>query len=196
MKRKGIIFVISSPSGGGKTTICRRILKESPELSYSISATSRRPRLGEEDGKDYFFISKEEFDKKIGKGEFAEWAEVHGHHYGTPRKFLEEALRSGRDIILDIDVKGALKIKERYKGFSCLIFLLPPSLETLAARLKKRKTDDEKDIEKRLAKAKEEIASLKEYDYAVVNQNLSQAVEEVRAIITAERCRVRRDNNR
>ena len=191
MKREGIIFVISSPSGGGKTTICRIILKESPELSYSISVTSRCPRLGEEDGKDYFFISKEEFDKKIGKGEFAEWAEVHGHRYGTPRNSLEEALRSGRDIILDIDVKGALKIKERYKG-SCLIFLLPPSLETLAARLKKRKTDDEKDIEKRLAKAKEEMAFLKEYDYAVVNQNLSKAVEEVRAIITAERCRVRR----
>lgn len=191
MQRKGIIFVISSPSGGGKTTICQRILKGSPELNYSISVTSRRPRSGEKDGKDYFFISEEEFDEKIGKGEFAEWAEVHGHRYGTPRKFLEEALRSGRDIILDIDVKGALQIKEKYKE-SCLIFLLPPSLETLAARLKKRKTDDEKEIEKRLAKAKEELSFLKEYDYAVVNRNLSQAVEEVRTIITAERCRVER----
>ncbi len=189
MKRKGIIFVISSPSGGGKTTICRKLRKEMPELNYSISVTSRRPRSGEKDGKDYFFISEEEFKKKIENSEFAEWAEIHGHRYGTPHKFLEEALRSGQDIILDIDVKGALQIKEKYKK-ACLIFLLPPSLETLAARLKKRKTDDKKDIEKRLTRAREELAFLKKYDYAVVNQNLSLAVEEVKAIITAERCRI------
>ncbi|MCD5401994.1 guanylate kinase, partial [candidate division NPL-UPA2 bacterium] len=188
MKRKGTIFVISSPSGGGKTTICRKLLKELPELNYSISTTSRSPRPGEKEGKDYFFISGEEFSEKIRKSEFAEWAKVHGHGYGTPRQFLEEALRSGRDIILDIDVKGALQIKEKYKE-SRLIFLLPPSLETLAARLKKRKTDDGKEIEKRLARAQEEMAFLKEYDYAVVNRNLSQAVKEVKAIITAERCR-------
>lgn len=191
MKRKGILFVISSPSGGGKTTICRELLKGSPELNYSISVTSRPLRSGEKEGKDYFFISEEEFDKKTGKGEFAEWAEVHGHRYGTPRRFLEEALSSGRDIILDIDVKGALQLKEKYKD-SCLIFLLPPSLETLAVRLKKRKRDDEKEIEERLARAKEELTFLKEYDYSVINNNLSQAVKEVKAIITAERCRVGR----
>ncbi len=188
MKRKGIIFVISSPSGGGKTTIRRKLLEESPELNYSISATSRRPRPGEREGKDYFFISKEEFDEKIKKGEFVEWAEVHGHYYGTPRSSLEEALHSGRDTILDIDVQGALQIKKEYKK-SCLIFLFPPSLKTLASRLKERKTDDEKEIEKRLARAQEEIVFLKEYDYTVVNQEFSQAVKEVKAIITAEHCR-------
>lgn len=189
MKRKGIIFIISSPSGGGKTTICRELLKQLPELGYSISMTSRSPRLGEKEGKDYFFISKEEFDEKISKGEFVEWAQVHGYHYGTPRPFLEEVLRSDRDTILDIDVQGALQIKKEYKT-SCLIFLLPPSLETLASRLRKRKTDDKKEIEKRLGKAQEEITFLKEYDYAIVNQELSQAVEEAKAIITAERCRM------
>ncbi|MCD5397414.1 guanylate kinase [candidate division NPL-UPA2 bacterium] len=189
MKRKGIIFIISSPSGGGKTTICRELLKQLPELGYSISMTSRSPRLGEKEGKDYFFISKEEFDEKISKGEFVEWAQVHGYHYGTPRPFLEEVLRSDRDIILDIDVQGALQIKKEYKT-SCLIFLLPPSLETLASRLRKRKTDDKKEIEKRLGKAQEEITFLKEYDYAIVNQELSQAVEEAKAIIIAERCRM------
>lgn len=181
MKRKGIIFVISSPSGGGKTTICRELLKQLPELGYSISVTSRHPRSLEKEGKDYFFISKAEFDEKIKKGDFVEWAEVHGHHYGTPRSPLEETLHSGRDIILDIDVQGALQIKKEYKK-SCLIFLLPPSLGTLASRLKERKTDNEKEIEKRLAKAQEEMASLKEYDYVVVNQELSRAVEEVKAI--------------
>ncbi len=191
MKRKGIIFVLSSPSGGGKTTIRRELLKQLPELSFSISATSRRPRSGEKEGKDYFFISREEFDKKIEKGEFVEWAEVHGQGYGTPRQLLEETFRSGRDIILDIDVQGALQIKKEYKE-SRLIFLLPPSLETLADRLRERKTDDEEEIKRRLAQAKEEIASLKEYDYAVVNCHLSQAVEEVQAIIIAERCQVGR----
>lgn len=191
MKRKGIIFIISSPSGGGKTTIRRELLKQSPELNYSISVTSRCPRSGEKEGKDYFFISEEEFHKKIEKNEFAEWAEVHGHLYGTPRKFLEESLRSSQDIILDIDVKGALQIKKEYRE-SCLIFLRPPSLKILAARLKERRTDDKKEIDKRLARAKQELTFLRKYDYVVVNRHLSRAVEEVRAIISAERCRVGR----
>ena len=191
MKRKGIIFVISSPSGGGKTTICRELLKESPGLNYSISVTSRPPREGEEEGKDYFFISEEEFNERIRRNEFAEWAEVHGHRYGTPHRFLEKAAGSGQDIILDIDVKGALQLRKEYRD-SCLIFLLPPSPEILAARLRKRKTDDEKEIERRLAIAREELSFLGEYDYAVVNRNLSQAVEKIKAIITAEGCRVKR----
>ncbi len=115
MKRKGISFVISSPSGGGKTTVCQEILKELSDVAYSISVSSRRPRPGEKDGRDYFFVSEEEFDKRIQRDEFAEWAQVHGHRYGTPGKFLEETLNAGRDIILDIDVQGALKIKERYE---------------------------------------------------------------------------------
>ncbi|NOX97607.1 MAG: guanylate kinase [Nitrospirae bacterium] len=192
MKRKGILFVVSSPSGGGKTTICRELMKWSPELNYSISVTSRPARAGEKEGKDYYFVSEKEFEERRGRDEFAEWAEVHGHRYGTPRKFLDEALSSGKDIILDIDVKGALQIKDEYKESSCLIFLLPPSLETLATRLKKRNTDNAREVEKRLAKAKEEISFLKEYHYVVVNQKLSQAVQEVQAIITAERCRVGR----
>jgi guanylate kinase len=191
MKKKGIIFVISSPSGGGKTTICRKVLKGSSDLTYSISVTNRPPRSGEKEGKDYFFISDEEFARRIEKGEFAEWAEVHGHCYGTPRSFLEKSLSSGRDTILDIDVRGAFRIKKKYRE-SCLIFILPPSLKTLAARLKARGTDDKKEIEKRLARAKEELTFLKDYDYAVVNRNLSRAVEEVKSIITAERCRVGR----
>lgn len=195
MKRKGIIFVISSPSGGGKTTIREEILKEprsfGADLNYSVSVTSRPPRSGEKEGKDYFFISEEEFCRRLEKGEFAEWAEVHGHRYGTPRQFLEKSLSSGRDIILNIDVQGALQVKKLYED-ACLIFLLPPSLKTLAARLKKRKTDDEKEVEKRLARAREELTFLKAYDYAVVNEKLSQAVGEIKAIITAERCRTGR----
>ncbi len=191
MKKKGIIFVISSPSGGGKTTICRKILSDSPDLAYSISVTNRHPRSGEKEGKDYFFISDKEFARRIEKGEFSEWAEVHGHCYGTPRSFLENSLSSGRDIILDIDVQGALRIKKEYRE-ACLIFILPPSLKPLATRLKARGTDDKKEIEKRLARAKEELTFLKDYDYAVVNRSLSRAVEEVKSIITAERCRVGR----
>ncbi len=189
MKRKGILFVISSPSGGGKTTVCQEILKELSDLAYSISVTSRRPRPGEKEGRDYFFVSEEEFDNRVERDEFAEWAQVHGHRYGTPGKFLEETLNAGGDIILDIDVQGALKIKERYES-ACLIFLLPPSFEVLASRLKGRKTDDETEVEERLRRAREELASRKHYHHAVVNRQLSQTVEEVKAIITAERRRV------
>ncbi|MCK4261621.1 guanylate kinase [bacterium] len=186
MKRRGILFVISSPSGGGKTTICQEILEELSELAYSISVTSRRPRPGERDGRDYFFVSEEEFDKKIERDEFAEWAQVHGHRYGTPRQFLEETLNYGRDIILDIDVQGALKIKERYKE-ACLIFLLPPSFKVLASRLKRRRTDDKTEVELRLRRAREELAFLKHYHHTVFNRELSQAIEEIKSIITAEK---------
>ncbi len=191
MKRRGILFVISSPSGGGKTTVCQEIRKELSDLAYSISVTSRRPRPGEKEGRDYFFVSEEEFDGRIERDELAEWARFSGHRYGTPRQLLEETLNAGRDILLAIDVQGALQIKERYKS-ACLIFLLPPSFEVLASRLKRRKTDDESEVEERLRRAKEELAFRKHYHHTVVNRDLPQAVEEIKAIISAERCRVGR----
>ena len=189
MKRRGILFVISSPSGGGKTTVCQEILKQLPDLAYSISVTSRRPRPREKEGRDYFFVSEEEFDKRIQRDEFAEWARFSGYRYGTPGQFLEETLNAGQDILLDIDVQGTLKIKEGYES-ACLIFLLPPSFEVLASRLKGRRTDNQTEVEERLRRAKEELASRKHYHHAVVNRELPQTVEEVKAVIAAERRRV------
>ncbi|MCD6532382.1 guanylate kinase [bacterium] len=188
-KRKGLLVVISSPSGGGKTTVYRAILSRHPDYKYSVSTTTRPPRTNERHGVDYFFLSDEEFDEKIKNGEFVEWAYVHGHRYGTLKKFVEESLASDEVLIFDLDVQGAASMKAAYPDESVLIFLLPPSREELRQRLIRRGTDPIEVIEQRLKNAEQEIKRIPEYDYLVINDDLQQCIDRVDAIITAELCR-------
>lgn len=185
----GKIFVLSSPSGGGKTTIVKHLLKQCL-LAYSISHTTRWPRQGEKDKKDYLFISKENFKKKIEKNGFAEWTRVLGNYYGTPKQFLEKELKKGKDILLEIDVKGARQIKKKYKKQAVFIFISPPSLKELEKRLKNRKTENRKEIVCRLNLAKKEMQTVNRYDYLVVNENLKNCVEDIKAVIRAEGCKL------
>jgi len=159
-KSKGSLFIVSAPSGAGKTTLCRKLVSSLPNLQFSVSYTTRQPRRGEVNDRDYTFINRQDFRLMADKGEFIEWAEVHGALYGTSRKRLEELLESGNDVILDIDTQGAMQIKERYKE-GIYIFILPPSLETLKERLKNRMTDSKEEIGKRLGRA---IAEIKTFD--------------------------------
>ncbi len=185
-KNKGILFVVSGPSGAGKTTLYRKVASSLPNLVHSVSYTTRRPRLGEVNDRDYTFISRKEFKELIERGEFAEWAEIHGEFYGTSKKRLEDALGSGTDVILDIDVNGASQLKEKYHG-GVYIFILPPSMEVLKERLEKRMTDSKEEIEKRLRLASEEIKRYREYNYVIVNKVLEDALKELSAIIISER---------
>jgi len=185
---KGFLVVISSPSGGGKTTLKEEIFKYERDICYSVSYTTRLPRQEEVQGKDYYFVSREEFLQLVKEKKFVEWAEVHGNFYGTPRDFIEENINKGRIILLDIDVQGARKIKEC--GLSAVfIFLVPPSWEELERRLMKRKTENELEIKKRLERAKEELKFYRDYDYLVVNRLIAEAIQDIRCIIRAEKCR-------
>lgn len=190
MNNKGLIFVISAPSGAGKTTLCNRLLSSELGLVRSVSLTTRLPRRGERKGKDYFFVSKEDFQERRKKGELLEWTSVLGELYGTPRWFVEKSIDRGRDILLSIDVRGALQVKRLYPQ-GIFIFILPPSLKTLETRLKKRSTEKNSQIAKRIRLAKRELSFAKYYDYIVVNDNLEEAVDKLRSIIIAERCRNR-----
>jgi guanylate kinase len=184
-KAKGLIIVLSGPSGCGKTTIRNELLKKNPSLKVSISYTTRSPRPNEVNGKDYFFLSKDEFKRKIEVDQFAEWACYNSDYYGTPKAFLEKCIANGEDLILTIDTQGALNIKKLYPE-SVLIFIMPASLERLESQLRKRKTDSESDIQRRLEIAKKEMDSLNLYDYVVVNDKVAEAAEQVRAIIKSE----------
>lgn len=188
-KKKGMLFVISAPSGSGKTTLCTRLVESLDNLYRSISMTTRSPRPGEKDGIDYIFIEKEEFLKRQKKGEFLEWAKVFGEYYGTPKKYIIHMLKKGGDVILSIDVQGALKIK-KLKMKASYIFILPPSIEMLKERLVNRSTESKEAIKQRLNLAKKEVAQSKKYDYVVINNRLESALDNLRAIIIAERCRV------
>lgn len=179
---KGHIFIISAPSGAGKTTIVRAVLDRFADMLYSISYTTRKPRNGEQNGVDYNFISREDFIKRIDGGEWAEWAEVHGNHYGTSAEFLDNGLASGHDILLDIDVQGTIQILERYSD-SITIFIMPPSLGTLGKRLELRGTDSKEDIARRLVNAEKEIEKKDLYRHIVVNDQLSEAIEKLISII-------------
>lgn len=185
-KKQGLLIVISAPSGCGKTTLCQRLLKSQPNLLRSVSVTTRLPRSGEKKGKDYFFVSKKQFSSLRGKKAFLEWAKVFGQYYGTPADFVKKALRQGKDVLLSIDVQGALKIKGRYPQ-GIYIFILPPSLKALKERLKKRALDSAQEINKRLKLAKDEIAHHEFYDYTLVNDSLNQAVKAIKNIILAEK---------
>jgi guanylate kinase len=187
---KGILFIISAPSGTGKSTICRKLLQRRKDLRYSVSCTTRDPRPGEKNGKHYFFVAKEDFKRKIQRNEVLEWAEVHERFYGTPRPFIEQAVKDGFHTLLAIDAQGAAAIRRKMPD-SVLIFVAPPSLETLKERMAARR-DASDSIAKRLANSKGELSAAKTYDYLVVNDDLEKAVSQIDAIITAESLRVAR----
>ncbi len=191
VKRQGIIFILSAPSGAGKTTLYNGLRKIHPEIKLSVSCTTRARRPGEVDGRDYRFLSEREFSLRRARGEFAEWAKVHDYFYGTPRKPLDESIRAGRDILLDIDVQGARQIKRAYPG-AVSIFLLPPSLAELKRRLAARGTDDKEIIRRRLANARGEIKEIIHYDYYVINRKVSEALRLLSAVVEAERAKTSR----
>ena len=189
MKRKGILYIISAPSGAGKSTLCRELLDIFPELRHSISFTTRTPRAGELEGRDYHFVSRDKFLSMVAAGEFAEWAEVHGNLYGTSLKTLQKCRENGIDQILDIDCQGAAQLKEKQVA-GVNIFILPPSYKELRLRLEGRGSDSPDVIEKRLVNAEEEICQAGWYDYIVVNDVFSRAVEDLKSVVIAERHRV------
>ncbi len=176
------LVVLSAPSGAGKTTIARMLAERNPDFRISISATTRKPRFNEKDGVDYHFISEKEFQERVRKGDFLEYEQVHGYYYGTLKSAVEELLRQGYTVIFDIDVNGALNIKKHFPN-AILIFIRPPSLEELKRRLRKRQTDDPKEIEKRLKRLPEEYAKAVFFDYDVVNNDLEETVEKITHII-------------
>jgi len=181
---RGHLAVISAPSGGGKTTVIRRLL-EQPEsnYAYSISATTRAPRRGEQHGREYFFLSPEEFTKRVAEDGFIEWAEVHGNLYGTPKAPVESWMQAGKMVFLDIDVQGGINVKRQYGARAVLIFIQPPSLASLRERLVSRQTDSPEAIKTRLENAEVEMQMATHYDHVVVNHHLEDTVAEVRAII-------------
>jgi guanylate kinase len=180
--KKGSIIVVSAPSGAGKTSICDAIVEKDKNTVYSISATTRQPRDGETNAIEYFFVSVPKFKSMIKGKKFAEWAQVHGNFYGTPKSFLDKTLKSGKNVLLDIDVQGGINIKKHYPD-ACMIFIMAPDIKTLEKRLRERNKDSDKVIKVRLANAKREIKSLSKYEYLVINENLGEAVESVSTII-------------
>lgn len=193
MFTKGNLFVVSAPSGAGKTTLCQRLSELLPDIRFSVSYTTRPPRKGEINDVHYSFVDEEEFRAMISEGEFVEWAEVHGNFYGTSRKRVEDIINGGFDVLLDIDVHGARKIKDRFPQ-SILIFVLPPSMEALKDRLSKRMTESEDIMKRRLQNAIDEIKEFINYDYVIINDILDEAVRDMSCIIKAERLRTFRAN--
>lgn len=191
--KKGLLLVISAPSGGGKGTILRQLFAQEENLVMSVSATTRQPREGEQDGREYYFLTKEAFLEKAEAGQMLEFAQFVGNYYGTPRKPVEDWMDQGRDVVLEIEVQGGARVKELMPE-SVSIFIMPPSMEVLAKRLRGRGTEDEETVLRRLATAKEEIPQAAQYDYVVVNDRLEDAVEEIRAIIRAEKCKTGRNS--
>ncbi len=189
--KKGNLFIVSAPSGAGKSTLCKAALNHFRDLEYSVSHTTRQPRGNEIDGTDYHFISVEEFEKNIREDKWAEWAKVHGNYYGTSADFLEKTLGSGNDIILDIDVQGAMKLFEKYPD-SISIFIMPPSFEVLGARMEGRGEDSKETMELRLKNAAKEMACKHLYKHIIVNNDLDTAIKEIIDII--QTCRKKRNN--
>jgi guanylate kinase len=189
---KGNLFVLSGPSGVGKDAILERLLELVPNLVKSVSFTTRPKRLGEVEGKSYYFTDENTFKEMVEKGEFLEWAVVHGYLYGTPKRIIEELVNKGIDVILKIDVQGGINVKKIYDK-AILIFILPPNFEELKRRLISRETEDLRDLEIRLKNAPLEISKISYYDYAVINDNLEDAVDRVKSIIIAERHKLCRE---
>jgi len=179
------LIVLSAPSGAGKTTLCHRLLREFGQLRLSISSTTRPPRGGEQNGREYFFLTRDDFEKQVRQGRFAEYAEVHGNLYGTSRTTLDSFLDAGFSVLLDIDVQGAASLRKAYPGRTLTLFVEPPSLAELERRLRARGTDSEAVIQQRLANAKAEMARHDEFDHVIVNDTLERAYEEIHALVEA-----------
>jgi guanylate kinase len=186
--RRGFVLILSAPSGAGKSTMARYLVDHCDDIFISISTTTRKPRLGETDGVDYFFVEKEMFQKEIGGNDFLEWAEVFGNYYGTSRKFVENALANGQDIILDIDWQGARLVRKSLPVADVVgVSIVPPSIQTLRDRLESRGQDESEVIERRMNQASEEMSHWQEFEYLVINDNLEQGQADIAAIVRAER---------
>ena len=185
--RRGLMLVLSSPSGAGKTTLSRRLLEQDSGVTLSISVTTRKMRPGEQDGRDYHFIDQQRFDALIDKDELLEYAEVFDNYYGTPRKPVMDALAKGRDVLFDIDWQGTQQLREKARTDLVSVFILPPSIPELEKRLHKRAQDDYETIHRRMAKASDEMSHWAEYDYVVINRDIEESFAEVKAILSAER---------
>jgi len=182
----GVLYIVSAPSGAGKTTLCKELSKVMPALSHSISHTTRKPRPGEVDGEHYYFVDAEKFMEMVASGEFVEWATVHGNLYGTSRAELTRLFDQGREVIVDIDTQGAMQIKKSGTP-GVFIFILPPSMEELERRLRGRESDDDNEIKRRLGRAVDEIRSYGEYDYVIVNDDFDRALDALRSVMIAEK---------
>lgn len=189
--RQGILFIVSAPSGAGKTTLCKQIVASISGVWHSISATTRKPRSGEEHEREYFFIGEQVFHDMVRRDEFLEYAHVYNHWYGTPRGPLMDKIQQGVDVLLEIDVQGALQIKKRFVD-AVSIFILPPSMDILRARLQSRASDSQEEILHRLRKVKDEVWCVREYSYIVRNENLEQSLRELQSIFQAERLKTQR----
>lgn len=192
MSKKGLLILLSAPSGTGKGAVIKKLIEKDDNIKYSISATTRSPRCNEVDGVNYFFVSREEFEKMIINKELIEWDEYVGNYYGTPKKFIEKMTAEGKDVILEITVEGALNVKEMWPD-SVMIFLLPPNMEELRKRISGRNTENESTINKRMQKAESELEYVSHYEYVVINDDLEIAVEEVHGIVKAERLKYKRN---
>lgn len=187
--RRGLMLVLSSPSGAGKTSICKKLLEQEKELTLSVSATTRTRRPGEVEGADYQFISTLEFETRINKAQFLEYAKVFGHYYGTPSHLVENSLQSGRDVLFDIDWQGTQQLKAKARQDLVSVFILPPSIKELEKRLFKRAQDAIEVVAERMSKSASEMSHYPEYDYVIINYNLNQSVQQVQSILHAERLR-------
>src|SRR5262245_26402673 len=185
--RRGLMLVLSSPSGAGKTTLSRKLLDEDKGVMLSVSVTTRKMRPGEQDGRDYRFVDRRQFDAMVGKGELLESAEVFDNYYGTPAKPVLDSLAAGRDVLFDIDWQGTQQLRDKARGDLVSVFVLPPSVPELERRLRARAQDDYETINRRMAKAADEMSHWAEYDYVVINREIDQAFGDVRAILSAER---------
>jgi guanylate kinase len=192
MNHKGLLIIVSGPSGAGKGTICKELIQRDDSIVVSVSATTRAPRNAEVDGKSYHFITKQMFESMIENGGFLEYAEVYDNYYGTPKDFVIEKITNGENVLLEIDIQGALQVKQKYPE-GIFVFVLPPSMETLKNRIVGRGSETPESLEKRMSSAYQEIEQIKNYDYFIVNDTVEHSTDVLQAIITAEKCRVNAD---
>jgi guanylate kinase len=192
--RRGLLVVVSSPSGAGKTTLCHRLMNEFREVQFSVSVTTRKPRAGEREGVDYTFVSPTAFHAMADAGEFAEWAEVHGNFYGTPKSQVNQALEGGRDVLFDIDWQGGRQLKAKFPQDAVMIWILPPSLAVLEERLRRRAADSPAVIERRLSAAKRELMEYGFYNYLIVNDDLTKAYDQLRSVYVAAHVEIGRNS--